>query len=317
MFFFPFFINRKFLIKKILFGYDPYDSNLLINAAGGSNIGVYKDWIYLLRIFFIIKMYSNIKLVSFGNSIQSSSNCIFDYNAKKILNKFNFLLVRESLSKKYLDKLQVKCIQNPDIVFSPYLKSIRFNKYDNLFKFNKVAVCCFNDLQAWHKNFKNINLTSSYLSIVDILVKNNFHILLLPQLYGSAAESYESPKYYSNFIKDKKNITLVENSLDVQRQLDLVSRSHIVVSSRYHTLVYALKNAIPFISLPYENKMKGLLIDTNLSKFEVDLLDKRLLSKFTYKIGYILKNYEIISNDLNEMAVKLNKKLQSIISKIL
>lgn len=317
MFLFPFFINSKFVKKNIFYDHDPYSSDLIINAAGGSSIGIYKDWNYLFRLFFISTMYSTIKLVSFGNSIQSSNNYIFDYFAKKILNKFNFLLVRESFAGRYLDKLHVKYLQNPDIVLSSKLKNIPFRKYDNLFINKKVAICCFNDLEMWHKNFKNINLRSSYNSLIDILIKNNFHILFLPQIYGSHSQSVESTGYYSDLMHDKKNITLVDNSIDVQRQLYLVSKCQIVVSSRYHTIVYALKNGIPFISLPYENKMKGLLIDTKLSQLEVDLLDNRLARKFANKLAYILKNYEFISNDLKKIRVKQAKILQSIIEKIL
>ena len=46
-------------------------------------------------------------------------------------------------------------------------------------------------------------------------------------------------------------------SSDIQQCI--MKNARLVIGARYHSIVFALNNGVPFISLSYEHKMKGLL----------------------------------------------------------
>ena len=58
-------------------------------------------------------------------------------------------------------------------------------------------------------------------------------------------------------------------SSDIQQAL--VSRAELVVGARYHSIVFAINNGVPFISLSYEHKMDGLLECLRLENRAVDI----------------------------------------------
>ena len=99
-----------------------FESDIIINAAGGSNLGVYKDWYYLAHIRFIQNNYKEIRLVNFGNSIEKTNSLIFNHYMKKALTSFNCFLLRESLSIEHARSMNITCQKTPDIVLYEGLK---------------------------------------------------------------------------------------------------------------------------------------------------------------------------------------------------
>jgi polysaccharide pyruvyl transferase WcaK-like protein len=69
---------------------------------------------------------------------------------------------------------------------------------------------------------------------------------------------------------------------------------------RYHGLVFAAKNAVPFIALSYENKMKEVCIYTDNRESYIDLRNPR---NFDFQEIYsnIVKFSEKITSNLIKM----------------
>ena len=58
-------------------------------------------------------------------------------------------------------------------------------------------------------------------------------------------------------------------SSDIQQQI--IRRADAVFGARYHSIVFAINNNVPFISLSYEHKMSGLLEELRLQDEMIDI----------------------------------------------
>ena len=128
---------------------------------------------------------------------------------------------------------------------------------------------------TWHFQFSGIaqeRIDDFYLAIITLVGKlyPNYKILMLPQTYNSAVNDYA----YFEKLKEKSactNIIVANENENSDVQQALISRAAFVIGARYHSIVFALNNGIPFISLGYEHKMKGLLEKLGLLEFYIDL----------------------------------------------
>lgn len=304
------FLNIKKSLKNV---------NLVINAAGGSNLGVYKDWTYLARLRYIQSSYPKIKLINFGNSIESSGSYFFDYFTKITLSKFKNFIIRESISFEYASILKIKSIQSPDIVFFKKMKYLQ-PKTPVLDINRNFIILSLNNLSFWHPNFlSNQKIDDFYKSIIKFISKLKiYNILLIPQTYGDGSENSDSYNYYLELIKsiNTANIYILNNNIGVQEQLYYFSNAHIVISSRYHSIIYASKYNIPFIPLVYENKMKAFAFDIGQQNLIIDIKKPTLMS-FKNKFKYIIENYSYIHNFLRSKSQNYHEKIISNIKFVL
>ena len=58
-------------------------------------------------------------------------------------------------------------------------------------------------------------------------------------------------------------------SSDIQQQI--IRGADAVFGARYHTIVFAINNNVPFVSLSYEHKMSGLLEELSLQDEMIDI----------------------------------------------
>ena len=58
-------------------------------------------------------------------------------------------------------------------------------------------------------------------------------------------------------------------SSDIQQQI--IRGADAVFGARYHTIVFAINNNVPFVSLSYEHKMSGLLEELSLLDEMIDI----------------------------------------------
>ena len=93
---------------------------------------------------------------------------------------------------------------------------------------------------------------------------------MLPQLFGVNRGDHAYFEQLKEKSKMENVIVMPENiSSDVQQLL--ISNSSLVIGARYHSIVFAINNCVPFVSLSYEHKMNGLLesLDKQNSSFDL------------------------------------------------
>lgn len=274
----PFFITRHLFmfgntIKhefEILKRYDK-----IINAPGGVNIGIYKDWRYLWRLFVSLKLEkpTAIYSISFG---PLPKNLIFANASIKVLRNASFLSLRDSKSQKYADDLGIGYINAIDTAFLNNQPVDEFpSELVSLLK-NEYVVIVPNELFRWHVNYQHIadsQFSTLYTSIIDFFVNHGLQVVLLPQMFGSENDIsyFKSLKEKIKFDQSKVMVLSESYSSDVQQKI--VSHSKFLVGARYHSVIFAINNKIPFVSLAYEHKMTNTLQLLGLLDFNLIIDD--------------------------------------------
>lgn len=83
-------------------------------------------------------------------------------------------------------------------------------------------------------------------------------------------------------IKDNR-IVVIDDIYSSDIQQTIIAYSQLVVGARYHSVVFSLNNAVPFIALSYEHKISGLLETLDKVDCMVDIQNFILTKMVEYK----------------------------------
>ncbi|MFN3068179.1 polysaccharide pyruvyl transferase family protein [Serratia sp. J2] len=246
-------------------------SDVVLVSPGGANIGIYKDWAYLVNVIFARKKNKN--LIFHLNTISKSNSKIFNVLAKYVLAKC-ILFVREKASFELLRSMGIHSTLGVDSAFL-LKKNVRSADVNG-----KVLTFVPTELSNWHVDFKNVNdgdiLKNGIIpALARFAAENGFRIKILPHLYSSESEHDFLEKIRRSLTECNSSIDItIDNSVDSFFKYDQsIADSNLVVSMRYHGVVLSVKNEIPVISLAYENKMKECCRYSGILSQNIDLLN--------------------------------------------
>ncbi|MGF1779054.1 polysaccharide pyruvyl transferase family protein [Vibrio nomapromontoriensis] len=272
-------------------------------ANGGANLGVYTDWRYLWRLS-IASVNNN--LCSFGNSIGDSKSKLFDKLKFKVLRKFKSYLVRDLTSQEYLEKHNISCVPTLDVVYAQ-----TSNLYDSGEKYDsnsKFVVFTPNELHNWHPDFEGNNLEEEYVRVINKLISRGLHVVLLPQLFSDNHISDE--KFYLDLVSkcnEPSFCDVIPSDSSIQEQLAVISKCEYVIGGRYHSLVFALSQDKPVISLSYESKMSGMMRYFGLDEYSMNV------SEFSFERLFELTD----SLDREDSKFEVSNQAHKVVSKAL
>ncbi len=267
------------------------ESDYIIVSPSGANIGIYRDYRFLIRLLFVVKR--NKKPIFYLNTIGKSKSFIFNNLAKKVLLN-SIIYVREKKSYEYLHSMNIKSKLGVDTAF---LLDYKPKKIRNM----KKIILILSDISS-HPNFRGINSEELYSKIIstigDYALSTNKIIEVIPHL-NTIEENLFIKKILNN-IDNKRylNIFSYKKINDRFEYIDEISSSYFVVSMRYHGIVMSIKNSIPFISLSYENKMNEVCSYSNSLKYNLELFscfDIELFNKLLLDVDI---NNQIIRSNL-------------------
>jgi len=297
-------LNKEYKLLQI--------SDLIINAPGGVNIGPYKDWRYLWRLYVSIKLNKSVFIysISFG---PLSSNYIFKKISLFILKNANFLSLRDKRSQRSADELKISYQESIDTAFLDNQPKVKIpHEITNLLK-EKYVIVVPNELYRWHPLYKNVlveDLDNVYLEVMDFFNSKKIQIVLLPQMYGTENDS----KYFSRLKAKSKsdNIVIIPDNYSVDIQQQIVEKAQFLVGARYHTIIFSINNNKPFLSLAYEHKMTNTLetvglLENNLELKEIlgkkGVISEKLKSIYQNKLN-VIENTKQAKEHANKIATK-------------
>lgn len=278
----------------------------------GASIGIYKDWAFLIRLLFVIK--ENKTPIFCLNTIGASGDKFFDHLANKVLRNSK-LYVREQRSQDYLKSLGLSSELGVDTAFS--LEPIRVKRDSN--KIGMVVT-----LLDWHPEFKGRNMSEEVLTnivpaIAQFCNDHNYTIELIPHI-GKDPET----TYIKNVMKkllesglNKNNIVYREDVITSDDYDKAISNLRFMVGMRYHSIVLAAKNSVPFLALAYENKMREVCRYTNNLENYLNLQNQLTESDVRNGLENVDKNIvnitksltEVYENELNRLSILPLKEL--------
>ena len=290
-YFFPFIKWRHKLIKRYL---DLVrQSDFVIVSPCGLNIGPYKDWDFLFRVF--VAVLENKKPIFHLNSIGKSKNFMFNCAAKYTL-KRSQVFVREKRNFNELKRWGICSTRGVDTAFS--LPSDEYGASNKDITEGPYLAFIPTRIGKWHPNFREVDseviLKRIILpSIVEISQEIQYKILILPHLYGVLKEEKLLEEIYKRLSlagNGGLGVTLVDDVKSFRSYERYIANASLVVSMRYHGVVFSIKNAVPFLSLAYENKMKEACDYSGMSDFNFDVTDPGLRRERLVETAKTLKN---------------------------
>ena len=287
------------------------EADLVIHAPGGPSIGdiyINVEKMYLDRLELVQKLGKKYMFYapSMGPFNDENRNII----RKKILTGAEKVILRDPISYDFVREFCPDC--HPQLA----LDSAFQHEIDT--SLNETKLCGYKELSEFMKKHKkNIGITitdlkwhpyfgkthiseqikETFKNFISYLDSKGYGVIFIPQLYGSSDDS----TLMSEFATDTNGFVIEANSdqYDTYFQQYVIGELHAVVGMRYHSNIFSAKMRTPFVSISYEQKMKGFMEKIGLTKYciAVENLNENIL-KTTFE--NMISNYENYKNLLNE-----------------
>jgi polysaccharide pyruvyl transferase WcaK-like protein len=237
------------------------------------------------------------------------SKAILDKAAKSTINTLDYISTRDIQSQKYLLNLlpnrKIYLIPDPALLYS---KNINPELTTSGKKEYFVFIPCTNAI-------KNNNI--SIKKLANLLIKAE-KIINVP-LAILVLNRKEDLKL-ANFIKSYCPSSQVLCPKNTNELLDLIKKSQIAISQRYHGTLFSSICKIPTISVSDDPKMSGLCNELLLfpsQSLKSFLNFEELANSISNAISHYNKNIDIITKRIDEYAQRSNSQLEIILSKFI
>jgi len=251
------------------------ESDVIINAPGGVNIGPYRDWFYLWRLYMSIKRRKRVAIysISFGPLPKGRGirDCVFNWISKRVLKRVSFLSLRDEKSQAYARELGLSYRPSADTAFLYDPRKDDIPHELNHLIAREFVVVVPSELNAWHPNYRDVDpktLRGIYARICVNILARGYRVVMLPQLFRA-----QNDQKYMEAIKatvEGGDIEVIPDSYDSDIQQAIIARATLLIGARYHSIVFSINNETAFLSLAYEHKMSHMLSMLGLSDRNFD-----------------------------------------------
>lgn len=233
-------------------------ADVIFVSPSGAAIGIYQDERLLSMLLLAIAKRKS--PVFHYCTIGKSKSLIFNWIGKYAL-KRSTLFLREEKSIQFAKTIG---IENADFGYDTAFSFKRFRDVDEDIKKlveNKPIVMIINELNKWHPDFVGNNDDIRAIqgkvipAVVNLAKCENRRIVLLPHILETNEFSFL--KQMINMTnEDSRTLFDIANITSVNDYDYVIENACIVVTMRYHGVVMAAKNEVPFVAISYENKMR-------------------------------------------------------------
>lgn len=287
-------------------------ADLVIHAPGGPSIGdIYKkvEFFYLWTLDIVKR--NHIPYMFYAPSMGPFYDCRQNKVRKDILSGAEKVIVRDPISLQYVNEFapEVHAVQTLDSALQHDvdldINRHKFDTYVDLVNFmtkhDKCIGITITELD-WHPSYKNNERAKQVPSVFRKFIKKRitegYGIVFIPQLYGTANDTDTMNKYMLSehcFMIDADN-----DKYDAYFQQFLIGKLYAVVGMRYHSNIFSAKMGTPFLSISYEQKMKGFIRTVGLDEYCVDInsLD---FDELEDKYEKLVSNYSEYKNKLQTL----------------
>ncbi len=277
-------------------------ADIIVCAPGGICMGGFQSWGHLL--YLQLAKHFRKPLAYYGRSFgpfptAKWKNRRFKAISMKMLHYFSFLSIRDKKTEELAEHLKIPYTSTVDSAFldlptvsipQTIIQQIGTNEY-----FVFVP-----NLLIWHYAYRakvtEVELLGFYKDIVQLIFQRypDYKTVLLPQTFNYGTEQGDDINFFRRFaaFMNDPRITVIEDIYSSDIQQAIIARSQFVIGARYHSVVFAINNTVPFIALSYEHKIAGLLETLGKQDCMVNIQEqicspqgrKEILDEFSRKI---------------------------------
>lgn len=275
------FINLGVHCHPILRRLLPFYKNadLILCAPGGICMGGFQNWRHLFLLLLAKLLHK--PLVYYSRSfgpfpIETWQNRRFKKLALDMLHYFDFLSIRDAETMCLADSLGIKYVPAIDTAFLEQPRvDIPIEVQNKLT--DRYIVFVPNSL-TWHYAYKKYSqnmIDYFYIRLMQGLrsLYPQHQILMLPQLCSLGEKGDYA--YFKSLLHgyNDDNVFVVPDIYGSDIQQTIIKDAKLVIGARYHSIVFAINNKVPFLALSYEHKIAGLLEELDLSECKVNIND--------------------------------------------
>lgn len=303
--------NTQPVIQKIKHYYT--ESDLILCAPGGICMGGFQNWYHLF--YLKLAQHMNKPVAYYGRSFgpfqtKTELNCKFKKLSLELLHYFTFISIRDKKTEALAQELAINYVPTLDSAFLDTPQTTISSEVKKILGETPYMVFVPN-LLTWHYAYKSISketIISFYNQLIDCIIERfpDYHIVMLPQTFNSASSNdILLFKEIANIRQDKRIIVMPDSySSDIQQAI--IHQAKFVVGARYHSIVFAINQAVPFIALSYEHKIEGLL--QALGKVDCMVNISHIFEKEADKETAVLLFKDLLLNLKSDVQAQTNAK---------
>lgn len=257
------------------------DADVVVCAPGGICMGEFQDWWHL----FYLRMAQSLgkKLVYYGRSFgpfpeKTESNRTFRDISMELLHYFSFLSIRDRKTEEIAEALSIPYATTLDSAFLDSPKVDVPEEIINVIGEKPYMVFVPNSL-LWHPAYKghfdkqtSIEFYSSIIDKVKVHFKG-INIVMLPQTFGFTDAELCDVNFFHDIAtyRNDPDVIVLPDTYSSDTQQTIISNARMVIGARYHSIVFALNQSVPFVALNYEHKIEGMLSAVGCKDCIVDI----------------------------------------------
>lgn len=294
-------------------------ADLVIHAPGGPSIGdIYRgvEFFYLWTLDIVKK--NNIPYMFYAPSMGPFKDRKKNIDRKKILLGAERVIVRDPISLQYVNDFvpEVRAIQTLDSALQHDVdlelnqnKLVRYTELtDFMSKHSRCIGITITELD-WHPSYKDNEhvkkIPTVFKEFIKKRINEGYGIIFIPQLYGTSNDTVTMSKYM--YSEDCFMVAANVDTYDSYFQQFLIGKLYAVVGMRYHSNIFSAKMGTPFISISYEQKMKGFIKSVGLDEYCIDInnLEAKELED---RYNMLVDNYEEYKDRLKSLHCTMKEK---------
>lgn len=257
-------------------------ADAVVCAPGGICMGGFMDWRHEHALLTAMKLHKPI--FYYGRSIgpfwdKPKEKKLFKKQAIDILNYANYVSLRESESMRIAHDLGIKnVVQTVDTAFLDYPK-VEIPKEIQSKIGNSRYVVFVPNLLIWHYYYKDKaskeQVVDFWSKVVDVITKHypEHKIVMLPQTFNYGTYAGDDINMFKDIEVNRShsNLIVVDDQRSSDIQQTIIRNADAMFGARYHSVVFAINNNVPFVAFNYEHKISGLLEELHLKDEMIDI----------------------------------------------
>lgn len=278
------------------------ESDMLLSGGGSllQDFTSTRSIIYYLAVILMAKIQGK-KVYVYANGIGPIDKGFSRFLTKFVLNRVDYITLRDKLSEKFVKNLGVKNNNikvTADPVFS--LDVVSKMRVDEILKFEEITLTdktigfCLRDYK------EDESLKIKFAQVVDKLIDDGYDVLLVP--FHMPRDNVYS-RDIAELSKNKDKVQVVKNTYSAGELMGIFNRLKILVAMRLHSLVYGANVNLPMVGIIYDPKVRamvnelGIMEAVEVNDFSADelyLKVKRTLDNLESSKFTLAKNTEIM-----------------------
>ena len=229
-----------------------------------------------------------------------------------MFNRTNLILVREELSKKYLDDNNIinpktYVTADPAFLLNPFPQSSVFEILSEvgIGKIHKSVIginpsglisrFSGKERQKAEEEFANI-----MAKVIDNLVEHlNATVIMIPPVYTSNVDDRITINLISQKVKNKSKVKIIKNEYTPQELKGIIGQCDLFIGARMHATIASTSMLVPTVGIAYSHKIHGTIGE--------------MLGQEKYVLDIKELDYESLISTINDVWVnreKIRKELE-------